>query len=226
MGKLIDHLRANVPASMLRAANWVAWKLEPSDSNKPTKVPYASDLARKGPARKGPARKASTTDPATWGNIEHAAKRAARDRLSGVGYVFAAETPEDHPYVSDKECGIDLDHCGDRSAGHLDEWALQIVRRIGSYTEWSQSGEGLHIILEGRLPDDAKHTRPYATGKIEVYDRGRFFTMTGDHPGGDAYRRRATPGGAGAIPEGLSATRVHSGRRGAPQPHAAPCGAV
>jgi primase-polymerase (primpol)-like protein len=59
----------------------------------------------------------------------------------GVGFVFSS----DDPYV-----GIDLDGCRNPQTGYIEPWALEIVRRLNSYTEISRSGTGLHIIAKGR----------------------------------------------------------------------------
>lgn len=80
------------------------------------------------------------------------------------GFVFT----EGDPYV-----GIDLDKCT-LPDGTLEEWAQEIVDQIDSYTERSQSGQGVHIIARGSLP------RNIRCGSIEMYDHARFFVMTGN----------------------------------------------
>ena len=47
---------------------------------------------------------------------------------------------------------------------------------MASYTEVSPSGTGLHIIIEGRLPGGG---RKDSKQDIEVYDRDRYFCVTG-----------------------------------------------
>jgi putative DNA primase/helicase len=171
MGVNIDRIRANFPPVLLRASNWVSWSYERDARGKDTKVPY-------GAHGRG---KASTTNPATWGTFDQAAKRATLDKRDGVGYVFAGPAlDEDNAAIVRGLCGIDLDHCRDARTGAIDEWARAILARFDTYAEVSPSGTGVHIILAGRLPDSARHKRPYATGGIEVYDRERFFTVTGD----------------------------------------------
>src|SRR5699024_2621495 len=49
---------------------------------------------------------------------------------------------------------------------------------MGSYSEISPSGNGIHIIAKGELPKGGRRK-----GKIEVYDSGRFFTVTGNQLG-------------------------------------------
>ena len=52
--------------------------------------------------------------------------------------------------------------------------ASEIVRELDSYTEFSPSGTGLHVLLRAKLPPGGNRR-----GRIEIYDRGRFFTVTG-----------------------------------------------
>ena len=53
---------------------------------------------------------------------------------------------------------------------------MNIVRAIDSYTEVSPSGTGLHELAWGSLPGGLRRR-----GFIEMYDGGRFFTVTGRH---------------------------------------------
>ena len=57
----------------------------------------------------------------------------------------------------------------------MEEWAQEIVQGLGSYTEVSPSGTGLHIIAKGVWPEGANKK-----GQIEAYDRARYFTVTGN----------------------------------------------
>jgi putative DNA primase/helicase len=74
--------------------------------------------------------------------------------------------------ASDPYCGVDLDE--------LNEDARRIVGRLASYTERSVSGRGAHVIVRAELAAGARHR----TGWLEVYDRGRYFVVTGEHLGG------------------------------------------
>jgi hypothetical protein len=112
---------------------------------------------------------ARTNDPTTWGTVEEAVSRAERDGLDGVGFVFS----EDDPY-----CGVDLDGCRDPETGNLEGWAQEIIDELASYTEVSPSGTGIHVIVRGVLPRSGKR------GQIEMYDSGRYFTVTGEHLNG------------------------------------------
>jgi len=71
--------------------------------------------------------------------------------------------------------GIDMDWTEDPA-----ELAnqIRIYESVVSYTERSLSGKGVHIICHGSIPHALKR------GKVEIYDRARFFIMTGDHIAG------------------------------------------
>jgi primase-polymerase (primpol)-like protein len=108
-------------------------------------------------------RHASTTDPTTWASYADA---AGSDVGDGLGFVFNG----------DGIAGIDLDHC--LTDGVLDSWAQAILDRCPrTYVEVSPSGTGLHIF--GRAHVGAGRR----SGGVEVYDRGRYFTVTGRHFG-------------------------------------------
>lgn len=69
---------------------------------------------------------------------------------------------------------MDLDGCLDPETGEVEPWALEIVEQLDSYTEISPSGTGLHILVRAGLPEGGNRK-----GQIEMYDRSRFFTVTG-----------------------------------------------
>jgi hypothetical protein len=148
-------------AELAKLDRWVCWRLEQRDPDKPpTKVPY----------RVGGKRKAASTIPATWSSFDLCRRSAFRQHnADGIGFVVDG---------SDDLVGFDLDDC--IVNGELAPWAHAIAERLGSYTERSPSGTGLRIFVRGTIPDDGRK-RPYHSGKIEVYARARFFTITGDH---------------------------------------------
>jgi hypothetical protein len=119
---------------------------------------------------RNPTRGASTTDPATWAPFDVAAK-AARRHGCGLGFVF---TP------SDPFCGIDLDDC--IKARTVAPWAEKLIAEAASYTETTPGRRGVHLIVRAMLP--GKGVNRYLTiggvrVRMEIYDRARFFTVTG-----------------------------------------------
>lgn len=157
---------SQVPLEMRQSSQWVDWKLEhKKGQHKPTKVPRQP---------KNPQVGANITKPEHWGSIEEALTARIKGDLDGVGYVFTGT----------HHAGVDLDNCFD-AQGNLHPWAAEIVRRFEacSYIEYSPSGNGLHLITKGSLPPNAWHKiSPVPKddhGAVEVYDTGRYFTMTG-----------------------------------------------
>jgi hypothetical protein len=146
------------PAELTGLPQWLCWRYGDSRNGKPTKVPFDPRTKRK----------ASSTDPETWCDYEQA-QAGAQNGFDGRGFVFTE--PDDY-------CGIDIDKCRNPSTGRVAEWAQRIVDRFASYTEISPSGTGLHIIIKGRLPGSG-----IKRGGVEIYDRGRYFTMTGQQYG-------------------------------------------
>lgn len=144
-----------VPQELRDAARWVLWSLE-ERNGKPTKVPYAVN-----------GHPASTVNPKTWCSFDTAldAYERAWGEFEGLGCVIAA------PYI-----GIDLDKCRDPETGVVEIWAQEALRELNSYTELSPSGRGFHIWVKGVMPPGGSRT-----GKVEIYSRARYFTMTGQH---------------------------------------------
>jgi len=98
-------------------------------------------------------RPASASDPATWGKFQDAVDAYVANGFGGIGYCFTK------PYV-----GVDIDKSIE----------LTIPRQLMSYTEYSPSGQGLHVICKGSIPKALK------LKGLEVYTEGRFFTVTGN----------------------------------------------
>lgn len=143
----------NLPRELTTYPQWVGWAYEFREDKwtKPPRSPRNGELA-------------STTDATTWGTYADAIERWRRGRGNGVGFVFSA---------SDPFFMIDLDKCMD-DAGNVAPWAAGIVARMPIYWEVSPSGRGLRGIGHGALPAGRRRT-----GTIEMYDDGRFATLTG-----------------------------------------------
>jgi len=158
----ISRLDAVVPQPLRERAQWVVWRYEKA-KGKPTKVPYDPTFGRP----------ASTVDRKSWGTYEQACQSAKAGQYDGIGFVF---TPDD-PY-----CGIDLDDCLNEQGRFI--WGEDIMEAFPTYAEVSSSGRGVKLFLIGRKPEHAacKINGQGLTkaGQIEVYDRWRFFTMTGN----------------------------------------------
>lgn len=156
----------NFPAELRALKRWLTWKIvEAPDRKKPIKMPYGQGGA---PGK--------VNDPSTWMTFDEATAAVATGKYNGVGFVFT-----DTEYT-----GVDLDWKPDEPSplgpvflpdGNLSAWAAGIVGALDSYTERSQSGNGVHIIVRGKLPPGQRRKGP-----IETYDASspRYFALTGD----------------------------------------------
>ena len=148
----------NIPQVLRDRPQWVVWRFE-QRSGRFTKVPYGVRSSQA----------ASSTDSATWSTYEEVVRSYQRGGFTGIGYVFSAE---------DEFCGIDLDNSRDPETGVLKPWAQQIVNDLDSYTEVSPSGRGVKVFIKGGKPGD-RCRRKHHDGEVEIYDKDRFFTLTG-----------------------------------------------
>lgn len=103
---------------------------------------------------------AQSNNPATWGTFEQALASCDKYGFDGVGFVFDGK----------KYFGVDLDHCLED-----DDLVTEFIETLGSYTEYSKSNQGIHIICKGTLPDGRRRR-----GQIEMYNTGRYFCCTGN----------------------------------------------
>ncbi len=146
------------PEELRERPQWVCWRYQ-ERGGKRTKIPHKAvgwGLA-------------SSTDPATWATYEQATEARRRHRHDGIGFVFS---PDD-PFT-----GVDLDNCRNPDTGELAPWAAEILALLpGAYVEASPSGTGVHIITRGTAPHNG--AQAYCGGKVEMYDRERYFTVTG-----------------------------------------------
>ncbi|MFJ5923865.1 DNA primase [Kitasatospora sp. NPDC092948] len=120
-------------------------------------------------ARKAPltpsGKPAASTRPRTWSS-----RRAVRASQAGVGEGFVL--------AGDGIACIDLDGAIDAD-GRLTGWAERIVAAAGAtWIEVSPSGRGLHVWGRGNVGHGRRIKLPDGGG-IEVYDRGRYITVTG-----------------------------------------------
>ncbi len=157
----LDELKVRIPSELLSYRQWVAFKTLPSE--KPGRL-------KKIPVDPHTGGNADTGDSKTWGTIEQAITRAKRDNLPGIGFVFS----KDDPFF-----GMDLDECREPDTGRIEGWAQEDATLLDSYTEVSFSGTGVHVLGRGKLPPGGRRK-----GRIEIYDCGRFFVVTGHHVAG------------------------------------------
>ncbi|NUC70712.1 hypothetical protein HTZ84_00020 [Haloterrigena sp. SYSU A558-1] len=146
-----------IPGPLKDRPQWICWKTE-DRNGKPTKVPADPKTETY----------ASVSDPDTWATYTTAwTYYDLNAEIDGLGYVFTA----DGPYA-----GVDIDDARDPDTGMLEEWVIDILLTLDSYTERSPSRSGYHVIVNGDVPSGGNRT-----DQLEMYDANRYFTVTGDH---------------------------------------------
>lgn len=146
-----------------RQKRWVCWKLtKVPGRDKPTKVPYMPS-----------GRKAENDDPATWST--YAECKAVASQFSGVGCV-----------LGDGVFGVDIDECCDAVTGKFTPESREIVIALDTYTEYSYSGDGCHMLGVGDLDEKYRKNKRKVIVKavpgckqIEIKSSGFYFVYTG-----------------------------------------------
>jgi putative DNA primase/helicase len=151
VGKALE--RALALPSWQGSERFVNWELRTENGRPNCKIPIDPKTGAN----------ASSTDFSTWGTLEQA---LARDPYH-VGRVIA-----------EPEIAVDIDKVRNPETGVTDEWALDLIEWLNSYTELSPSGRGYHIWLKGRPPQGKDGAR---TDDLEVYCKKRYFTYTQQH---------------------------------------------
>lgn len=148
-----------LPNELKLVDNWCVYKI-------------VDDLDRPGKTKKLPINaktggNAMSNNPATWSDYE-TANKAVGVYGEGLGFFFSP------PYF-----GIDIDDIKDDITeyknGDTENIVSEFIHSLGSYAEYSVSGNGIHIICKGELPPGARRK-----GNVEMYSSGRYFIMTGD----------------------------------------------
>jgi putative DNA primase/helicase len=150
-----------ISAEMKARCAWMGYKrkprVPPDPKGKMDKPPYDALTGHL----------ADCTDPEHWCAYPDALAAVKDGAVDGLGYVLS----EEDPYTL-----VDLDECRDPATDAIDAWALDIIRRLDSYTEVSVSGMGVHVLVKAKLPPGGRKR-----GYVEMYDDKRFLVMTGQH---------------------------------------------
>lgn len=161
--KRLDDLEANVPDAMKSLKNWCVFrtKYNPETERQDKFVISPTD-----------GKWAKTNDPDTWVDFGTAIKYAEENDCAGLSFAL------------DGKCGItciDLDKSISKD-GKLTESAEKLTQELAdTYTETSVSGNGIHIfVADDILRKTYKNRADLPDGEIEVYDSGRFISMTGN----------------------------------------------
>lgn len=151
-----------IPDEMKSTDQWIVW------TAKDRKKPYA-------PWKEGD----YPIDPlesSNWTSFQKALRFVRHGDYDGLGFVF---TPEDDFVGFDLDDGVsDIRISGNNVSVDVDEIHNRILSALNSFTEVSQSETGLHVIVKGDLDKFGGQVTDKES-EIEIYDRGRFFCMTG-----------------------------------------------
>lgn len=154
----------NIPNELKSCPNWICWQAvaqpRPDDPEHIGKIPI-------NPRTGG---NAQSNNPDTWSDFDTAVK--ASEQFTGIGFMFG-----NSPYF-----GVDIDKVEPEIQEFLDGGSgivTEFIHALQSYAELSPSGKGIHIICRGSLPKGGRRR-----GNVEMYDSGRFFTVTGNQTGG------------------------------------------
>lgn len=143
--------RENIPQVLKDLPIWVGFKFTPQKDKKDKKIPVNGATGKN----------ARCNDPKTWQSFNEVIK--CPEQLDAIGFAITT------PYI-----GIDIDGCVVDEV--ISPFARKIISELDSYTEYSPSRTGVHIICKGKLPKDRK----FSTFNVEMYSGNRFFTVTGD----------------------------------------------
>jgi putative DNA primase/helicase len=152
----------NIPPELARMQQWLLWKFDTPKrgSVKPAKVPYYVLGGRRTGDQGG------DRDRARLATLDVVRRAYEHGRWAGIGFAFLP---------GDGLIGIDIDGAIDTESGEVSGLCLETIRSCDSYTEYSVSGKGVHIIVQGTTERSQKSD---AIG-LEVYCGGQFFIFTG-----------------------------------------------
>ena len=145
------------PLSIQKNNRWCVWKLEQDEKGKSLKIPYNVHGYR-----------ASIHRPSDWTDFATVKTilTHSSDRYNGLGFNL----PENQITY------IDIDTCVSKT-GELDSRAQKVLNILPeTYTEFSVSGTGLHLLAFGSVPKGFNNR----TDHVEMYSRDRFCALTGN----------------------------------------------
>lgn len=96
------------------------------------------------------------------GTLLQAIEALKTGKFDGLGFHF-----DNTPFT-----GVDIDKHIEN--GKISKYASNIINKLSSYTEYSPSKTGVHIIVIGELKNSLKNSKK----GLEMYSSGRYFTFT------------------------------------------------
>lgn len=203
VNKFLYEKEANIPYGIVSRQQWCCWRSEwnpsgkteldengnkilvmlkdengnlvtdkdgnPIPDGKWIKIPYSPKVSRDGKPYR-----AKSNDPKTWGSYEDCCRAIREYGHDGLGIMLGRGV-----------IGIDIDHIRNEK-GELNELTKDIIGIGSTYTEYSPSRTGVHLLMFGKLPEEfnGKGKKVILNDQtkeaIEFYGDKRFFTFTGD----------------------------------------------
>jgi putative DNA primase/helicase len=165
-----------MPTTLVSRPQWLLWRfVQKKGGKKPSKLPYYVNGHSRGwpagrprdglPTADQPnVEQGHELDRAALVSFEQAIKALESKRWDGIGFAFLP---------GDGLIGIDIDAAIDDD-GQVAERCLSIIQACNSYTEYSPSGRGVHIFVQGET-----QTFKHDSIGLEVFCNAQFFAMTG-----------------------------------------------
>lgn len=149
----------NIPPDLAARQQWLLWKFESKEGQaKPGKIPY---YVMGGRRTGGQGDDRDRQRLATLAVVRRAFERGG---WSGIGFAFLPD---------DGLIGIDIDGAIDPESGAMSERCAAIIKACATFTEYSPSGRGVHLILQG-----STETNKCNDIGLEVFCGRQFFTFT------------------------------------------------
>jgi hypothetical protein len=150
----------NIPEEIKTYPQWIVWRYGETQNGRQTKLPYQLN-----------GHLATVNEPTHWALFSACVEAVRQGKFNGIGFCLTANDPFTI---------IDLDAVKDETLTLEEANAVLVDQRkiyeaLGSYSELSPSGNGLHIVTKARLygPGKRRHC-------VELYDRDRYMTFTGN----------------------------------------------
>ena len=145
-----------IPLSLRLASQWVAWDwVQHGESWRKVPISPKSSLY------------CTTPDTSYSTDIVQASQFQQTHGLPGIGLVLTKH---------DQFIAIDIDRCVDLRTGSIDAEVQNWVKELNSYTEYSPSGTGIHVIA---IQSGNSMTGIETYGRAEVFASDGFVTITG-----------------------------------------------
>ncbi len=146
---------SNIPTWM-HAKKFCVWTAEPRENGK----------VNKAPRHPGGGWRLSVKEPDQWATFDEVKEAYISGKYDGIGVLLTSGSGV---------VGIDIDDWESLVAAHRDVFdTLEKFIQQGGYVERSPSGAGLRAFVKGHLTGTGQKS-----GGFEVYDEGRFLTVTG-----------------------------------------------